>query len=68
MPGVLEGDPDFLIYPQYMNRWEDGPPLSEEERIRILADVIIEASKLGWKFEVKQKNAREQSPQRYRKT
>lgn len=29
---LLEGDPDFLIYPQYMNRREDGSPLPGEER------------------------------------
>jgi hypothetical protein len=65
---LLEGDPDFLIYPQYINQWEDGSPLSEEEKNRILADVIAEAAKLGWKFEVEQENAREKTPWKYRKT
>lgn len=65
---LLEGDPDYLIYPQYIKQWEDGSPLSEEEKNRILADVIAEAARQGWKFEVEQENAREETPWKYRKT
>ncbi len=65
---LLEGNPDFLIYPQYIVEWEDEGPISVEERDAILADVIMEAAKRGWKFEIESPTAREGDPERYRET
>ena len=65
---LLESDPDFLIYPQYIVEWEDGAAISDEERDAILADVMTEAAKQGWKFEIESPTARERNPEKYRRT
>jgi hypothetical protein len=49
---LLEHDPDFLIYAQYITHWEDGAPISDEEKTEVLDRVINEAAKRGWKFEI----------------
>jgi hypothetical protein len=49
---LLEGDPDYTIYADYITHWEDGTPLSEDEKAAILDDVVAEAARRGWKFEI----------------
>jgi hypothetical protein len=49
---AMEGNPDFVIYAQYLKTWSDGTPLTEEERTEFLDDLLDEASRRGWKFEV----------------
>ncbi len=49
---LLAHDPDFLTYAQYITHWEDGTPISDEEKAEVLDRVIDEAAKQGWKFEV----------------
>jgi hypothetical protein len=69
IPGELIGnDPDFLIYPQYIKAWDDGTPLSDKEKDAILANVVIEAAKNGWTFEVEEEDARVKTPWKYRRT
>jgi hypothetical protein len=49
---LLEGNPDFLVYAQYLNSWEDGTPLTVEEKATFLDDLVEEARRRGWKFEI----------------
>jgi Immunity protein 74 len=49
---LLEHDPDYMIYARSVTAWEDGTPLSEEERAELLDEVIDKASGRGWKFEI----------------
>lgn len=49
---LLAGNPDFIIYAQYLKTWSDGTPLTEEERTEFLDDLVQEACRRGWKFEV----------------
>jgi Immunity protein 74 len=49
---LLEGHPDFLIYARYINHWEDGTSISDEEKADVLDRLVEEAVKRGWKFEI----------------
>jgi hypothetical protein len=49
---MLNGNPDFVVYAQYLKAWSDGTPLTEEERTAFLDDLVEAASRRGWKFEV----------------
>ena len=49
---MLAGDPDFVVYSDYLKSWSDGTPLVGEERAKFLEDLVQEASRRGWKFEV----------------
>lgn len=49
---LIAGDPDFLIYAQYITRWEDGTPISDEQKAEVLDRLVDEASTRGWKFEI----------------
>jgi hypothetical protein len=51
---LLERDPDFLIYPQYMTHWEDGSELGDDEKDEILREVIEAAAGRGWKFAIEE--------------
>lgn len=54
IPGetFLEHDPDYVIYAKYLKLWGDGTPIAEDEKSSILTDVLGEAERRGWKFEV----------------
>jgi hypothetical protein len=50
--GDEPGDPDYLIYARSVTHWQDGTPISDEERAEVLDRLIGEAAKRGWKFEI----------------
>lgn len=49
---LLEHDPDFVIYARTVTAWHDGTPLSEEEQAELLDEIVDEAARHGWKFEI----------------
>ena len=49
---LLEHNPDFMIYARSVTSWDDGTPISEEERAKILDEVVDVAAERGWKFEI----------------
>lgn len=49
---LLEHDPDFLIYASYLTHWEDGSPLSGEQKTEILDRLVEEAARRGWRFAI----------------
>ena len=49
---LLEHDPDFMIYARSVTSWDDGTPITEEERAKILDEVVDVAAEQGWKFEI----------------
>jgi Immunity protein 74 len=50
--GLFDRNPDFLIYPSSITHWEDGSTITADERGRLLQDVVAEAARRGWKFEI----------------
>jgi hypothetical protein len=50
--GLFDRNPDFLIYPSSITHWEDGSAITEDERRRLLEDLVAEAARRGWKFEI----------------
>ena len=53
--GEIVGDwPDtgYVIYARYITAWDDGTPLSDEEQAELLDEVVDEAARRGWKFEI----------------
>ena len=42
----------YVIYAGYITAWDDGTPLSDEERAALLDEVVDEAARRGWKFEI----------------
>jgi hypothetical protein len=53
--GEILGDvPDtvYVIYARYVTSWDDGTSLSDEERAELLDEVVDEAARRGWKFEI----------------
>jgi Immunity protein 74 len=49
---LLEHDPDYMIYARSVTAWDDGTPLSGEEQAELLDEVVDEAARHGWKFEI----------------
>jgi hypothetical protein len=49
---LLEHDPDYMIYARYITAWDDGALLGEDEKARLLEQVVEEAARRGWKFEI----------------
>ena len=49
---LLERDPDFMIYARSVTTWHDGTPLGEEEQAELLDEIVDEAARHGWKFEI----------------
>jgi hypothetical protein len=49
---LLEHDPDYMIYARYITAWDDGAPLGEDEKARLLEQVVEEAARRGWNFEI----------------
>jgi hypothetical protein len=49
---LLAGDPDYVVYTGFITSWTDGSPLTEEVKADILDEVVEEAWRRGWKFEV----------------
>jgi Immunity protein 74 len=47
---LLKHDPDYVIYARYITRWEDGTLITDDDRARVLDELIDEATKRGWKF------------------
>jgi hypothetical protein len=56
IPGetFLDHKPDYLIYAKYLTKWEDGTDITIERRREIIAAVVSEAEKRGWRFEVEE--------------
>jgi hypothetical protein len=49
---LLEHNPDFMIYARTVTCWDDGTAITEEERAKILDEVVDVAAEQGWKFEI----------------
>jgi hypothetical protein len=49
---LVEPDPDYMIYARSITAWDDGEPLGEDEKARLLDQVVEEAARRGWKFEI----------------
>ena len=41
----MEGQPDFVVFSGMLKSWDDGTPISEDEKARILAAILEEAEK-----------------------
>jgi hypothetical protein len=53
--GEIVGDlPDtgYVIYARYFTAWDDGTPLSDDEQAELLAEVVDEAARRGWRIEI----------------
>lgn len=50
---MLERQPDFLIFPEYITHWEDSTQLEGIEKVDVIDRIIEEAADRGWKFEVR---------------
>jgi len=53
--GEIVGDwPDtgYVIYARYITARDDGTTLSDEEQAELLDEVVNEAARRGWKFEI----------------
>jgi Immunity protein 74 len=57
--GLFDRNPDFLIYPSSVTHWEDGSAITAGERGRLLEDLVAEAARRGWKFEIGELSPRE---------
>ena len=57
--GLFDRNPDFLIYPSSVTHWEDGSAITPDERGRLLEDLVAEAARRGWKFEIGELSPRE---------
>ncbi|MBV9446851.1 MAG: hypothetical protein JO345_13295 [Streptosporangiaceae bacterium] len=51
--GLFDRNPDFMIYPSFITHWEDGAPITDEEKAAVLRDLVDEAARRGWKFEIR---------------
>ena len=49
---LLEHNPDFMIYARYINAWDDGTPLGEDDKTDLLDQVVEEAARRGYRFEI----------------
>jgi hypothetical protein len=49
---LLAGDPDFVVYASSLTAWSDGTPMTAEEKVDLLDDLVDEAQRRGWKFEI----------------
>jgi hypothetical protein len=49
---LFEPDADYVIYAQYLTAWDDGALLGEDTKERLLDQVVEEAARRGWKFEI----------------
>ena len=50
--GLLGDGTGFVIYAAYVRQWDDGTPISDEERAATLDQVVQEAATRGWRFEI----------------
>jgi hypothetical protein len=53
--GEIVGDwPDtgYVIHARYITAWDDGTTLSDEEQAELLDEIVDEAARRGWKFEI----------------
>jgi Immunity protein 74 len=42
----------YMIYARSITTWDDGTTLSDEEKTELLDEVVEEAARHGWKFEI----------------
>lgn len=49
---LLDRNPDFMIYSRYIGHGEDGTPLTGREKDHVLGEVVAEAARRGWIFEI----------------
>ena len=50
LPG--HGSPDFVVYSETITRWDDGAPVSQDERNEVLAQIAREAQSRGLRIEL----------------
>jgi hypothetical protein len=49
---LLAGDPDFVVYANSLTAWSVGTPMTAEEKVELLDDLVDEVRRRGWKFEI----------------
>ncbi len=45
-------DTSYVIYARWITAWDDGTTLSGEDQAELLNEVVDEAARRGWKFEI----------------
>jgi hypothetical protein len=50
LPG--HGSPDFVVYTNTIEKWDDGAPISVDEKREIVACVIAQAESQGLRIEI----------------
>jgi hypothetical protein len=45
-------DTSYAIYTRSITAWDDGTPLNDEEQAELLDQIVNEATRRGWKFEI----------------
>lgn len=45
-------DTSYVIYARYITAWDDGTPLSDEEQAELLDEIVDEAARHSWRFEI----------------
>jgi hypothetical protein len=45
-------DISYVIYARWITAWDDGTALSDEERAELLNEVVDEAARRSWMFEI----------------
>lgn len=41
----MEGQPDFVVFSGMLKSWDDGTPISEDDKARIVAAILEEAER-----------------------
>jgi hypothetical protein len=49
---MFSRDLDYLIYAEYIDAWHNGTPLTDEEKAQLLDEVVEEAQRRGWTFQI----------------
>lgn len=50
--GLMGEENGFVMYAAYIRQWDDGTPMSDDVKVSILDQVVAEAARRGWIFEV----------------
>ena len=48
----MEGQPDFVVFSGMLKAWDDGTPISAEEKRRILEEVLGDAAVRGLRIAI----------------
>ena len=50
--GLVGEGTGFVIYAAYIQQWDDGTPMSKEVKAATLDQVVHEAARRGWRFQI----------------